>query len=405
MTITQVSDYMKIQLDNHEFNLNDLTELPKVYLPLIKPLFQDKVFAKKPIETNKHYYKRLFLLLCNRVNKVGYTFTGDTQTPQVTIPKELGVKVLQNLGIDVIRYNKHTLNVLFKHTGKKYKMKQKALEYLVNKANKTPWNFKSVVDSLKFGVELEFVADPHLLEEFCNAMVSLVGEQKFDPVMRYHHNKGDIWELGKDGSVHRTSTSPTYYTGYELTSPILDLNNKKDLETLEAVCNLVKEIFHGRTNKTCGTHVHISFDVPEVTDALCAHFSRWYNKSEESLFDTLVPLYRRGDRARYAGTCDPTRLYNRYQKLNLCNAVRYRKNMHLEFRQLEGTLDYDKILTWIKVQKIFIEATMSNWDAVRGESKGILVLNLEDVLLDKDFSEIKSITDVMEMSNLIKEIA
>ena len=188
--------------------------------------------------------------------------------------------------------------------------------------------------------------------------------------------------------------------GYELTSPIFNLSSKKDLHELETVCNLVKTHFSGVTNRTCGTHIHMSFPVEKASDALIEHFVRSYSKSEASLFDKLVPTERRENKARYARAASVNNMQDRYCKINVTKVKRNSDNMHLEFRQLDGTLEYDKIISWVKLQKLFCEMTLNSFHREMADADKPIQIELDDVIVTHQLG-IESIEPLMKMSRLV----
>jgi hypothetical protein len=187
-----------------------------------------------------------------------------------------------------------------------------------------------------------------------------------------------------------------------LTSPIFNLNSKKDLNELKAVCKLVEEKFEGVVNNTCGTHVHMSFPVDVASVDLVEHFARSYRKSEDTLFDKCVPNNRKGNNARYAHSVNTFHLWDRYRKLNFCNVKKDSQEMHLEFRQLNGTLDYDTIIAWCKLQQLFINLTLDTWeiDDIDAKERPIEV-RLEEIVVGENFDDKSTNETLMKMSKMI----
>ena len=260
---------------------------------------------------------------------------------------------------------------------------------------------KLLNSDVSFGVELEFIGKRDQINAFADAMNKAVGADKFVICGCYHKNTGKTWELGHDGSVQpRGSQCGCGMNGYELTSPIFNLSSKKDLHELETVCNLVKTHFSGVTNRTCGTHIHMSFPVEKASDALIEHFVRSYSKSEASLFDKLVPTERRENKARYARAASVNNMQDRYCKINVTKVKRNSDNMHLEFRQLDGTLEYDKIISWVKLQKLFCEMTLDSFHREMADADKPIQIELDDVIVTHQLG-IESIEPLMKMSRLV----
>lgn len=377
----------RICVNGETFSYGEFSSNPYVYLQKVRHLFRASTMIKKQGESDSDYYSRIFgLAYYSKHLAVDSATQTQTQT-EVTSVQEVNNNnvtedsvILNKLGINPIRKTAKLSTIVFKDSGNEYKIKNADIEKLVEIASsKTKYDRKNV--DIKFGVEFEFIglyADP-ARKAFKKAMKNLVGDNKYVEELRYVHNDGSSWILGTDTSLHTNDTS---YRGYELTSPILTLCDT-DLEQLKQVIELVYVHLDGHPNKTCGTHVHISFNAKtEVTNELCFKFAKLYRKSEDSLFDRLVPKYRRGNSCRYCLRTD-TENIRRFCKLNLANNNRAgSKDMHLEFRQLNGTLSFDKVVAWVKLQKMFIEIVMNSLNNI----ESVEPLNLETTILDDSFN-------------------
>ena len=394
-----INGITKVTIDNVSFSFNVLVVNPNKYLPLMQPLFTARTFAQKANETQEKYLRRLF----NTLNK-RQTGSSDTTHSRHCRNESIGEeneKILNAMGIDVVKTAPASLSIVFKNTGNKYRMKRNVMLTLVDTFKKSyDWDPVHKVP-IKFGIELEFVGNPGKLTEFNEAMYKLVGEDRYNPVMSYHKNNGKQWELGKDYSVKRRTAQPSNFRGFELTSPIFNLNSKEDLNELKAVCKLVEEKFEGVVNNTCGTHVHMSFPVDVANEDLVKHFARSYRKSEDTLFDRCVPNNRKGNNARYAHSVNMRCIWDRYRKLNFCNVKKDSKEMHLEFRQLNGTLDYNTIIAWCKLQQLFINLTLDTWgiDDIDVEERPVEV-QLEEIVVGENFDKSTNET-LMKMSKMI----
>ena len=395
----------KLTIGSKSFSLNALIANPDAYLPLMQQLVNASVFERKASETSDHYFTRLFNLLYSKQNRRSNIGNTATQAPRTSIPLDENCHaILSALGIDVVKKCPKRSSVMFKSSGNSYKMNNEEIIKLAEAVKhdmKFKVNHKLLNRDVSFGVELEFIGKRDQINAFVDAMNKAVGADKFVICGCYHKNTGKTWELGHDGSVQpRGSQCGCGMNGYELTSPIFNLNSKKDLHELETVCNIVKTHFSGVTNRTCGTHIHMSFPVEKASDALIEHFVRSYSKSEASLFDKLVPSERRENKARYARTASVNDMQDRYRKINVTKVKRNSDNMHLEFRQLDGTLEYDKIISWVKLQKLFCEMTMDSFHReIANEDKSIQI-ELGDVIVTHKLG-IESIEPLMKMSRLV----
>lgn len=395
----------KLTIGNKSFSLNALIANPDAYLPLMQPLVRANAFERKASETSDQYFTRLFNLLYSKQNRRSNIGNTATHAPRTSIPLDENCNaILSALGIDVVKKCPKRSSIIFKSSGNSYKMNNEAIIKLAE-AVKHDMKFKvsrKLLNSdVSFGVELEFIGKFDQINAFADAMNKAVGADKFVICGCYHKNTGKTWELGRDGSVQpRGSQCGCGMAGYELTSPIFNLSSKKDLHELETVCNLVKTHFSGVTNRTCGTHIHMSFPVEKASDALIEHFVRSYSKSEVSLFDKLVPPERRENKAQYARASSVNDMQNRYCKINVTKVKRNSDNMHLEFRQLDGTLEYDKIISWVKLQKLFCEMTLDSFHREATDADKPIQIELDDVIVTHKLG-IESIEPLMKMSRLV----
>lgn len=374
----------RICVNGETFSYGEFSSNPDMYLQKVRHLFRASTMIKKQGESDSDYYSRIFGLAYYSKHLAVESAT-QTQIEVTTVQEATNNSVtedsiiLNKLGITPIRKTAKLSHIVFKDSGNEYKIKNADIEKLIEIASsKVKYDRKNI--DIKFGVEFEFIglyADP-ARKAFKKAMKNLVGDSKYVEELRYVHNDGSSWILGTDSSLNTNDVS---YRGYELTSPILTLCDT-DLEQLKQVIELVYVHLDGHPNKTCGTHVHISFNTnTKVTNELCFKFAKLYRKSEDSLFDRLVPKYRRGNSCRYCLRTD-TENIRRFCKLNLANIRVGSKDLHLEFRQLNGTLSFDKVVAWVKLQKMFIEIVMHSLNNI----DSVEPLNLETTILDDSFN-------------------
>ena len=395
----------KLTIGNKSFSLNALIANPDAYLPLMQQLVSTDTFERKASETSDRYFTRLFNLLYSKQNRRSNIGNTATHAPRTSIPLDENCNaILSALGIDVVKKCPKRSSIIFKSSGNSYKMNNEEIIKLAEAVKhdmKFKVNRKLLNSDVSFGVELEFIGKRDQINAFADAMNKAVGADKFVICGCYHKNAGKTWELGRDGSVQpRGSQCGCGMAGYELTSPIFNLNSKKDLNELATVCSIVKTHFSGVTNRTCGTHIHMSFPVEKASDDLIKHFVCSYSKSEASLFDKLVPSERRENKARYARAASINDMQDRYRKINVTKVKRNSDNMHLEFRQLDGTLEYDKIISWVKLQKLFCEMTLDSFHREAANEDKSIQIELGDVIVTHQLG-IESIEPLMKMSRLV----
>lgn len=383
----------QIIINNHKITFDQFAKSYDSYIEQVKHLFKPSTLLQHSDETETDKFKRIFNLLYY-AKHLGVNVSAKSSKDS------LNDLILNALGVDIVKRSSKNSQIVFKNSGNHYKINNDNLDYLANKIfsivkeNKT---ISKINKSIKFGIELEFIGSPDKfdLTQFNNAMYRLVGETRYDPKMYYNHNSGKQWILGKDASV-----KSTLGCGYELTSPILTVGNSADMQELKSVLELITKLLDGKTNRTCGTHIHMSFNCGQATDELITYFAKSYKDNEWSLFDRVVPKQRQSNNNRYCKSVDLNHIYDdRYRKLNLRNVQKGNSEMRLEFRQLDGTLDYDKICTWIKLQKLFINATLKQFKASSTDQSKTPEITLENVICLKEFKS--NVESLMQMSKLV----
>lgn len=374
------------------------------------------------------YYKKGFAFCNGRAARraAGETATRTRAPRTIRNNEELQeqLSVLNELGLEVTRCNNKYARIVFKHSGKEYRISTDELIKLSNSLDKKH-DFSHERNFTRIGVEIEFFGNIRKRHDFCEAMKKLVGENQLEVTDRYYHNDGQQWVLGRDGSLRRSPNMCQLTQGFELTSPILMLNNEQDIETLEKVIELIKTEFEGAVNKTCGLHIHLSVPYMHPSYDLKKYLAYAYKVNEPICFDKVVE--RRRVNSRWATSCDPENTFSRYRKLNLCHMDAADEQLHLEFRQLEGTLDFGKIYAWIKLLKTFTDVMLDTYKKTNeqhiaesvnsnGENNNpvaisplnyteytIPEMNIEDIIMDLEFTE-DNIENLLVMSKKAKAV-
>lgn len=194
---------------------------------------------------------------------------------------------------------------------------------------------------LTFGVEIE-----------CNVLRDRV-EACATPGFNFyyesynHRDNRTYYKFVTDASVGGSSP-------IECVTPILDdtADGFKSLETCLRVLNAADATI----NRTCGLHVHVG--VSEYAPNEIVNIYKNYQKLE-ALIDSFMAPSRRGNGCRWARSlrgydfdiCNDTRDlathmgYDRYHKVN---PMAYDRHQTVEFRQHQGSVDYQKISMWVK---------------------------------------------------------
>ena len=94
---------------------------------------------------------------------------------------------------------------------------------------------------------------------------------------------------------------------------------------------------------------------------------------------------------------------SRYRKLNVTTFMPNTDRLHLEFRQLNGTLDADNIILWSKLQALFVDSAMKTWNDSKKVNKkpNIAKLKLENIIVSNVF-EFDGSERLMKMADMIK---
>lgn len=254
-----------------------------------------------------------------------------------------------------------------------------------------------------FGVELEFLMEapqlwsffyankevwfPHwkkmdedeLDGEFDNMVIDDEGRGPIDHINIFLKDKGfQGWTAKEDGSVDGDLSD----IPIEIASGILQ--GDAGLKELKRLLSYFTK--YSYVNETCGLHVHIGAEdfkegsqgAKRTTLAMLTHGSL------EDVFDKLVASSRQKNENQYArgrniesilegyrnildtGTNPTTKMIarmlsgqGRYFKLNILSLPKFGT---LEFRQLEGTMDYSKIQNWIKLCSTFVDSVVATED-------------------------------------------
>lgn len=389
----------KICVNGNTFSLADLIANADKYLPMISPKFRASTLMRKDTETENERLARLFHSMCRKGFVVANNATSTNSNSAAPVTRANAQNVVQDailgaLGINRIDCNRKTSTILFKNSGGKYNIKNEDLEkFITDLKSVHKLNHKDI--DICFGVELEFIAYNSRARYFNAMMENLVGKSRYVDLDRYNKNSGDKWILGRDASLHSNSG-----TGFELTSPILHANNEADMIELKKVLALIKDVFEGKPNNSCGTHIHISFNSEPVSNKMKKYFAAAYHASEDDLFDKLVPTNRRKNNGRWCRTASEADISDRYRKINFQNATNESNQFHLEFRQLDGTLDYRKIKAWLMLQKLFIEVTLNSMDRNKYDTSKVEKITLQDVLFE-DKIDHNDVESLLRMSKMI----
>lgn len=209
----------------------------------------------------------------------------------------------------------------------------------------------------RFGVEFEAYNVPM---ETLNSALNRTGVNC--RIEGYNHRDSEIsWKIVTDGSLNGNNT-------FELVSPILQ--GEAGIQELEKVCRVLNEC-RAKVNQSCGTHVHM--------DAQGMPLQTWKNIYKnyirlENVIDAFMPESRRNNcychtfrnYTNLEGKIEAARSLdgiasifsnNRYYKIN---PVSYSRHNTCEFRQHSGTVEFEKISTWVRFLNNLIDYSANN---------------------------------------------
>lgn len=204
-----------------------------------------------------------------------------------------------------------------------------------------------------FGVEIECGVSRNAFIEAANR---LGVRYEYE---RYNHRDGhSYYKFTSDASL-------IICDAIECVSPVLKgANGKKSLKT---TCDALNEA-GARVNSTCGLHVHIG--AADLTEQqYCNVFNNYYFL--EGIIDRFMAASRRADSNQFCRTVqDHSRLTgcttaedvrdelsSRYHKVNAESYLRHRT---IEFRQHQGTTNYEKIINWVTFCGKLVEWSKKN---------------------------------------------
>lgn len=191
-----------------------------------------------------------------------------------------------------------------------------------------------------FGVEIECLV-PAAMVRACatrNAM-------PFQYEGYNHTDNSSYYKFVTDGSIRGENP-------IECVSPVL--SGKDGMKSLELCCKTLNEA-GAQVNRSTGLHVHIG--AQNLSDKAYINVFKNYQRLER-VIDTFMARSRRESNNQYCKSLQNIELsfcatksdvYNavygdRYYKLNACSYMRHKT---IEFRQHQGSTDFEKISNWV----------------------------------------------------------
>lgn len=172
-----------------------------------------------------------------------------------------------------------------------------------------------------------------------------------------------------DSKVHYRFVSDASLTGnntIECVSPVLK-GSKKGFDSLKACCKALNDA-GAKVNKSCGLHVHIG--AANLTGEQYVNVFRNYQMLE-AIIDTFMAESRRASNSRWCKSVRSINFVNcsspmdvrmamyddRYHKVNPCSYTRHKT---IEFRQHQGSTDFEKISNWVSFCAKLVKFSKTN---------------------------------------------
>lgn len=274
---------------------------------------------------------------------------------------------------------------------------QESLLSTIEDENLRDFNFNR---DLKFGVEIEVTvrSESELVRKLEERGINVVD------VDNTHEVVENGWKIVYDGSVEGYGG----YRGIEIVSP-----PSNNLDELKMVCEVLHEV-EARVNSSCGLHVHhdindlkrkqimrvynfynkyekainLMFTKKRIENRFCRPVSRIINKVNncDTKHELLRDIAGKG-RGSYYNSC-------RYYTVNLRSYLYYGT---IEFRQHNGTIDFNEMASWIAFTHKIVERGLQigNDIVYNVNSLGsrdlynemMKEVNLENTVVDKSIRE------------------
>ena len=191
-----------------------------------------------------------------------------------------------------------------------------------------------------FGVEIECLVPAETMRECAT---------RNDMPFRYegynHTDNNHYYKFVSDSSIRGENP-------IECVSPVL--TGKAGMKSLENCCKALNEA-NAQVNISTGLHVHIG--ATNLSDEAYINVFKNYQKLER-VIDTFMARSRRANNSRWCMTLQDKNFTwcttksdifdamngNRYFKVNACS---YARHQTIEFRQHQGSTDFEKISNWV----------------------------------------------------------
>ena len=201
---------------------------------------------------------------------------------------------------------------------------------------------KQVRESFKFtfGVEIECLVSANVMRECAER-----NNMPFQYEAYNHTDNNRYYKFVSDSSIRGENP-------IECVSPVL--TGRDGMKSLENCCKALNEA-NAQVNVSTGLHVHIG--AQNLSDEAYVNVFKNYQKLER-VIDTFMARSRRANNSQWCMTIQGldysncitkysvrnVMRNNRYYKINACS---YDRHKTIEFRQHQGSTDFEKISNWV----------------------------------------------------------
>ena len=247
---------------------------------------------------------------------------------------------------------------------------------------------------MTLGIEIEFIA-PVRMSTFRDWVQSQLNSDDGNTIRisnqtgGLHNNTATMWQIARDSSIHAGAGY-----GMELISPIL--KGEKGLMQAVAIMDAIEHC-GAYVNRSCGVHVHFGVERMEYASVLRIietyalnqelikktlpasrrnqHFIRDLpiNANDRNGFDTYGASLARFQEFASGNFSTQEVVANmggsasyhdsRYFAVNLLGA--YTRHKTIEFRALAGTVESEKLETWVRFLHLIVKSAETNRDTNR----------------------------------------
>ena len=201
---------------------------------------------------------------------------------------------------------------------------------------------KAITETHKFtfGVEIECLVAANIMRECATR-----NEMPFQYEGYNHVDNNHYYKFVSDSSIRGENP-------IECVSPVL--TGKAGMKSLETCCKALNEA-NAQVNISTGLHVHIG--AANLSNEAYINVFKNYQKLEK-VIDTFMAKSRRANNSQWCRTLQGRNFMwcttksdifdamngDRYFKVNACSYARHKT---IEFRQHQGSTDFEKISNWV----------------------------------------------------------